>query len=79
MDARGDATESRSAGWRAGVRDILSLFRDILAADVLELRAWGRMGAVGYFLLAAYVAVMVEPLVYGSLGTSIVALMMPVK
>lgn len=37
------------------------------------------MSPVGYFLLAAYVAIVMEPVVYGSLGSSIVALMTPVK
>jgi hypothetical protein len=59
----------KSAGW-----DILSL-----SADVLELRSWRRMGVGGGFLLAAYVAIIAQPLVYGSLGTSIVALMTPVR
>jgi hypothetical protein len=55
-------------------RDIMSL-----AADILDLRAWRRMDPVSGFILAAYVAAVGQPLVYGGLGGSIVALMTPVK
>jgi hypothetical protein len=54
--------------------DVLSL-----TVDILDLRSWRNMDPVAGFLLAAYVAVVAQPLVYGGLGTSIVALMTPVK
>ena len=50
-----------------------------LVADVLELRAWRRMNPLEGFLLAAYVAAVAQPLVYGSVGHSVVALMTPVR
>jgi hypothetical protein len=69
-----------AAGAFQTVRPAASL-RDILAlcADVLELRAWRKMSLTGCFMAAAYAAVLLRPLVYGSLGSSIVALMTPVK
>jgi len=48
-------------------------------ADIFELRFWRRADPIASFLLAAYVAAMAQPLVYGSLGASVVALMTPVK
>jgi hypothetical protein len=58
-----------------------TVWRDILsfAADILDLRAWRDSDPVAGFMLAAYVAAVAQPLVYGSLGNSIVALMTPVK
>ena len=56
------------------VRDTLSLF-----VDIFELRAWARVNPVEGFLLAAYAALIAQPVVYGTLGTSIVSLMTPVK
>ncbi len=55
-------------------RDIVSL-----AVDILDLRAWRDRDPEAGFMLAAYVAAVTQPLVYGSLGNSIVALMTPVK
>ncbi len=55
-------------------RDVMSLI-----ADVLDLRAWGKLNPLEGFMLAAYVAAVGQPLVFGSLGNSIVALMTPVK
>jgi len=37
------------------------------------------MDPVGCLLLAAYAAVIAQPLVFGNLGSTIVALMTPVK
>jgi hypothetical protein len=54
--------------------DILSL-----ATDILELRAWREMDPIGCFMLAAFTAVVTQPLVFGDLGSSIVALMTPLK
>ncbi|HEY4361941.1 MAG TPA: hypothetical protein VGN17_13270 [Bryobacteraceae bacterium] len=51
----------------------------ILLADVFQIREWRGMDPVGCFLLAAYAAVVAQPLVFGTLGSSIVALMTPVK
>jgi hypothetical protein len=59
---------------KRGFQDILSLF-----VDILELGDWHRMDLLGFFLAAAFVAALVEPLAHGSLGNSIVALMTPVK
>jgi hypothetical protein len=58
-----------------------SIWRDVLslAADILELRGWRTADPLSGFMLAAYVAAIAQPLVYGSLGTNIVALMTPVK
>lgn len=50
-----------------------------LLVDVFELRAWTRMSLVEGFLLAAYAAAMAQPIVYGTMGRSVVALMTPVK
>src|ERR1700733_8281638 len=54
--------------------DILSL-----VADILELRAWRKMDPLACLMLAGYTAVISQPVVYGSLGSSIVALMTPTK
>jgi hypothetical protein len=59
---------------RATWRDVLSL-----TADILDLRSWRELDPLAGFMLAAFVAVVAQPLVYGSLGTNIVALMTPVK
>ena len=66
----------RSASHRKG-----TLFGDILSftVDILDLRAWRDMDPVAGFMLAAYVAAVAQPLVYGGLGSSIVALMTPVR
>jgi hypothetical protein len=50
-----------------------------LAADVLELRAWRDMDPLACILLAAFTAILVQPVVFGKLGSSILALMTPVK
>jgi hypothetical protein len=55
-------------------RDILSL-----ATDVLQIRAWRDMDPIGCYMLAAYTAAIAQPLVYGNLGSSIMALMTPLK
>jgi hypothetical protein len=54
--------------------DILSLL-----ADVFDLRAWRKMDPLACFMLAGYTAVISQPVVYGNLGSSIVALMTPLK
>jgi hypothetical protein len=64
----------KSAPKRTIWHDALSL-----TVDILGLRAWRDMDPVGGFMLAAYVAAVAQPFVYGGLGTSIVALMTPVK
>jgi hypothetical protein len=48
-------------------------------ADVLELRSWRSPDPLAGFLLAAFIAIVAQPLVYGTTGMSIVALMTPVK
>jgi hypothetical protein len=65
---------ARAVPGRATWRDVLSL-----TADILDLRSWRDLDPLAGFMLAAFVAVVAQPLVYGSLGTSIVALMTPVK
>lgn len=55
-------------------KDMLSL-----AADVLELRAWRDMDPLACILLAAFAAILLQPVVFGQLGSSIFALMTPVK
>jgi hypothetical protein len=59
----------------------LSAFRDLLNffADIFELRAWRDKDPIACFMLAAFLAAIAQPVVYGSLGTGIVALMTPVK
>jgi hypothetical protein len=59
---------------RTTCKDLLSL-----AADVLELRAWRDMDPLACILLAAFTAILVQPIVFGQLGSSIFALMTPVK
>jgi hypothetical protein len=59
---------------RSACRDAVSL-----CLDLFELRSWRRTHLWEAFLLAAYVAAIAHPLVYGSLGTSIVSMMTPVK
>jgi hypothetical protein len=54
--------------------DLLSL-----AADIFDLRGWRKMDPLACFMLAGYAAVIAQPLVFGSLGSSIVALMTPTK
>jgi hypothetical protein len=54
--------------------DILSL-----VADILDLRGWRKMDPLACFMLAGYTAVVAQPLVFGSLGSTVVALMMPTK
>ena len=54
--------------------DILSLL-----AEVFDLRAWRKMDPLACFMLAGYTAVISQPVVYGNLGSSIVALMTPLK
>jgi hypothetical protein len=50
-----------------------------VAADVLELRAWKDRDPLAGILMAGFAAICAQPLVYGSMGTSIVALMTPVR
>jgi hypothetical protein len=66
---RAQAVRKSTFSW-----DILSL-----AADILELRAWREMDPIGCFMLAGFAAVLTQPVVFGSLGNSIVALMTPLK
>ncbi len=54
--------------------DILSLL-----ADVFDLRAWRKMDPLACFILAGYTAMLSQPVVYGNLGSSIVALMTPTR
>jgi hypothetical protein len=54
--------------------DIMSL-----VADILDLRAWRKMDPLACFILAGYTAIVSQPLVYGNLGSSIVALMTPTR
>ena len=58
-----------------------TLLTDILsfAADVLELRAWRDMDPLACILMAAFAAILLQPVVFGQLGSSIFALMTPVK
>jgi hypothetical protein len=58
-----------------------TVFKDFLslAADVLELRAWRDMDPLACILMAAFAAVLLQPVVFGQLGSSIFALMTPVK
>lgn len=51
----------------------------VLGADVLELRAWREMDLIAVLMLAVFAAVIAQPLVYGTLGTSVMSLMTPVK
>src|ERR1700733_9907872 len=46
-----------------------------LTANILDLRAWRDMDPLACFMLAGYTAVILQPLIYGSLGGSLVALM----
>lgn len=64
----------KSAPKRTIWSDVLSL-----TVDILGVRAWREPDPLAGLMLAAYVAVVAQPLVYGSLGTSIVALMTPVR
>jgi len=50
-----------------------------LWANVFDLPSWRDRDPIAYLLLAAFTAIVVEPLVHGSVGTSVVALMTPVK
>jgi hypothetical protein len=54
--------------------DILSLL-----VDIFDLRGWRKVDPLACFMLAGYTAAVAQPLVFGSLGNSIVALMMPTK
>ena len=55
-------------------KDILAL-----AADVFDLRAWRDMDPLACILMAAFAAILLQPVVFGQLGSSIFALMTPVK
>ena len=46
---------------------------------VMGIKMCGDMDLLGCILLAGFVAIAIHPLVYGNLGTSIVALMTPVR
>lgn len=50
-----------------------------LCLDSLQIRSFARMDLFDGFMLAAYVAIIAQPLIYGSAGKSLVALMTPVK
>jgi hypothetical protein len=54
--------------------DILSLFVDIFC-----LRAWRDMDPLACVMLAGFTAIIAQPLVFGGLGSSVVALMTPTK
>ncbi len=58
-----------------------SVWPDIfkLAADILDLRAWRDMDPLAGFLMAAFTAIVAQPLLYGNLGSCIRALMTPVR
>lgn len=58
----------------AGARDTV-----LLAADVLQLRSWRKLDPLALLMLAVYAAMIAHPLVYGNLGSSVMALMTPVK
>jgi hypothetical protein len=47
--------------------------------DVMGIKMCGEMDLLGCILLAGFVAIAVHPLIYGNVGTSIVALMTPVR
>ena len=66
----------RRVGRRSGlgVRDTMNL-----AVDVLQLRAWRKLDPIALLMLAVYSAMIAHPLVYGNLGSSVMALMTPVK
>lgn len=68
------SARAKSAPRQTICHDILSL-----VADIFDLRAWRTMDPVASFMLAGYTAVLAQPLVFGSLGSSIVALMTPTK
>jgi hypothetical protein len=48
-------------------------------SDVFGFPAFARMALIEAFLLAAYVATIAQPLIYGSVTKSFVALMTPVR
>jgi hypothetical protein len=54
--------------------DMLSLL-----ADIFDLRGWRKMDPLACFMLAGYTAAVAQPMVFGNLGSTIVALMMPTK
>ncbi len=58
-----------------------SIWLDIwsLAVDVLELRAWRDMDPVACILLAAFTAVIAQPLGFGRLGDCVLGFMRLVK
>jgi hypothetical protein len=58
-----------------------SIWHDIcsVAADVLDLRAWRDMDPLACVLMAAFTAIVLQPLVFGSFGNSIRSLMIPVR
>jgi hypothetical protein len=45
----------------------------------MGIKMCGDMDLLGCILLAGFVAIAVHPLIYGNVGTSIVALMTPVR
>src|SRR5580704_10398457 len=54
--------------------DMLSLL-----ADIFDLRGWRKVDPLACFMLAGYTAAVAQPMVFGNLGSTIVALMMPTK
>jgi hypothetical protein len=48
-------------------------------AAIFELGAWRKPDPIALFLAAAFVAILVQPLAYRGLGSSLVSLMMPVR
>jgi hypothetical protein len=58
-----------------------SIWHDIfsLAVDILDLRAWRDMDPLACVLMAAFTAIIAQPLFFGSLGNCIRALMTPVR
>ena len=47
--------------------------------EVLETKTCGELDLVGTVLLVGFAAIILHPLVHGSLGTTILALMTPVR
>ncbi len=58
-----------------------ALWRDIFsfAVDALDLHSWRKMNVTACILLAGFIAVVAEPLVYGGLASRFVALLTSVR
>lgn len=48
-------------------------------ADIFELRSWRKVDPIAYFLLAAFTAMLAQPIVYGPIGLGIVRFVTPVR